>query len=368
MKITKGKYVLLIFLAAATNIFCQARETYDDTCRVLFIGSSYFEAFDVLSLFSNLAAAGGKSVEIDESVRSGLYLADHVLMAETEAKINSKDWDYVVLQGVGSLMAYPDSYTHHPVYPALQALCSKIHNNCSSTKVVFCLPWAYEDGMTWLQGWTDTYNDMQDKIYDNTLKYAGEIEFIIAPVGWAWKTVLNEKSFPLHYLHLSDWNHPSLKGSYLMACVIYSTLFCENVLGNSYYYTLEYEEAHYFQTVASQTVMQNTDLWKIPTTDIYENEVEIPEGIKLNQNYPNPFNPATVISYQLSVSGEVELSVFNSIGEKVCTLFAGNQNQGNHSVVWNGMNQNGHNMPSGMYYYSLRSDAAILTNKMILLK
>ena len=81
------------------------------------------------------------------------------------------------------------------------------------------MAWAFEDGMTWYQDWTDTYEDMQLKIYDTVLEYAEEIGFMIAPVGWSWYKVLEELDYPLHYLHMGDWNHPSLKGSYLMACM-----------------------------------------------------------------------------------------------------------------------------------------------------
>jgi len=58
--------------------------------------------------------------------------------------------------------------------------------NFKDTKIIYCLPWAYEDGMTWYEDWTDTYADMQDKIYNNTILFSNEIGFLIAPVGWAW--------------------------------------------------------------------------------------------------------------------------------------------------------------------------------------
>lgn len=218
----------------------------------------------------------------------------------TETKINERNWDYVILQGVGSLMAYPDYYTHHPVYPALLSLKNKIHTNCASTQIVFCLPWAYEDGMTWVEGWTDTYEDMQIIIYNKTIEYSNSIGFTIAPVGWAWYKVLDDKNYPLHYLHMSDWNHPSLKGSYLMACVIYSTIFQESTDNISYYSDLSSDDAKYFQSIGSNTVLDDIDLWNITTyidtthsdttdTDITSNNIVQPNKSILYQNYPNPF-------------------------------------------------------------------------------
>jgi len=234
----------------------------NDTIQVLFIGSSYFSYNDLLSLFKNLADKSGKQVLIGNQVTKG-YLADHAESSSTEEKINERDWDYVILQGVGSLTAYPDYYTHHPVLPALKILQEKISNNCQSTKMVFCMPWAYEDGMTWMPGWTDTYTDMQLKIYDRTLLWSDSLNFVVSPVGWSWKKVLEEKNFPLHYLHMSDWNHPSLKGSYLMACTIYSTIFKKSTERIAYYSELASSEAQYYQKVASDIVLKNLVQWNI---------------------------------------------------------------------------------------------------------
>ena len=231
--------------------------------KILFIGSSYFSYNNLTGMFATLTQANNKNIFIDYSIVNGTYLEYHASNPSTLDKINKRDWDYVVLQGVGTLMAYPDVFTDHPAYPALVTLHNKISTNSESTKMMFCLPWAYEDGMAWAQGWTDLYDDMQKKIYKNTLAYADEIGFIIAPVGMAWYRVLEEKNYPLHYLHLNDWNHPSLRGSYLTACVIYSTIFQESSSGIEYYADIPKNEALYFQDVASSTVLDSLQLWNI---------------------------------------------------------------------------------------------------------
>ena len=229
---------------------------------ILFIGSSYFVYNDLPELVRELSEDMGKTVTIDAEMRSGLYLDDHANLASTEAKINERDWDYIILQGVGRIVAYPDSFPDdHPVYPALVTLKDKIMANCEATKIIFQMPWAFEDGMIWVDGWTDEYPQMQQKIYNNTLAYSDSIGFIISPVGWAWNTVLYEQNYPLHYLHLSDWNHPSLRGSYLMACVIYSTIFQESIVGTVYSAGLPKDEASYFQSVGSSMVMDSLELW-----------------------------------------------------------------------------------------------------------
>ena len=231
---------------------------------ILFIGSSYFTYNNLPAMVRELSENMGKTVTIDAEMRNGLYLDDHAALATTEAKINERDWDYIVLQGGGMVMAYPDSFPdYHPVYPALVTLKNKIMANCETTKIIFEMPWAFEDGMIWVSGWADEYPEMQQKIYNNTLDYSGSIGFIISPVGWAWNTVLYELNYPLHYLHLSDWNHPSLKGSYLMACVVYSTIFQESTVGAEYSAGISEEEIFYFQSIASNMVLDSLELWNI---------------------------------------------------------------------------------------------------------
>ena len=82
--------------------------------------------------------------------------------------------------------------------------------------------------------------------------------------------------------------------------------------------------------------------------------VVVPMSHALEQNYPNPFNPETRISFSLKEAGRVNLTVFNVRGEVVRTLASGQMDAGAHMVVWDGRNDAGQTMPSGMYIYTLR--------------
>ena len=88
-----------------------------------------------------------------------------------------------------------------------------------------------------------------------------------------------------------------------------------------------------------------------------------PEGFVLNQNYPNPFNPTTAISYQLSAVSQVQLVVYNSLGQKVRTLVNRRQEAGKHSLIFNA-----EQFPSGIYFYRLTTNRSVQTRKMILLR
>ena len=94
-----------------------------------------------------------------------------------------------------------------------------------------------------------------------------------------------------------------------------------------------------------------------------------PEAFALANNYPNPFNPATTIKYALPQAADVELTVYNVVGQAVRTLVAEHQNAGRYVVEWDATNDSGHRLSSGMYFYRLQAGGEFLeTKKMLLLK
>jgi hypothetical protein len=95
---------------------------------------------------------------------------------------------------------------------------------------------------------------------------------------------------------------------------------------------------------------------------------EIPINYQLSQNYPNPFNPSTMINYQLPKANEVELSIFNVLGQKVVTLVSERQPAGSYRVQWNGRDKLGNTLVSGIYIYKLQAGSFIQTRKMTLIK
>ena len=95
----------------------------------------------------------------------------------------------------------------------------------------------------------------------------------------------------------------------------------------------------------------------------------LPEAFALADNFPNPFNPATTIQYALPQAADVELTVYNLVGQPVRTLVAEHQSAGHYAVEWDATNDSGHSLSSGMYFYRLQAGGAFLeVKKMLLLK
>jgi subtilisin family serine protease len=95
---------------------------------------------------------------------------------------------------------------------------------------------------------------------------------------------------------------------------------------------------------------------------------EIPLTFRLSQNYPNPFNPSTVINFSIPYAANIELSIFNILGEKVKTLVSGEILPGSYNVNWNGTNDFNQQLTSGIYFYRLKTSNFIQTKKMILIR
>ncbi len=94
----------------------------------------------------------------------------------------------------------------------------------------------------------------------------------------------------------------------------------------------------------------------------------LPDHFALEQNYPNPFNPSTTISYDLPQISQVRIEIFNMLGQLVKTLIDKQQEAGSYQTIWDGQDENGHRVSSGIYFYKIVASEQIKTKKMILIK
>jgi serine protease len=128
---------------------------------------------------------------------------------------------------------------------------------------------------------------------------------------------------------------------------------------------------------ALETSAQETELfWNDLVTGFTLDDIqETANTFKLFQNYPNPFNPTTKISWQLAVKSKVEVKIYSLLGQKIRTLLAESQEAGHHSALWDGRDNSGSPVASGVYIYRLsvrslsgKAENFVSTRKMILLK
>ena len=100
-------------------------------------------------------------------------------------------------------------------------------------------------------------------------------------------------------------------------------------------------------------------------TRIFNDNINVPVKVSLLQNYPNPFNPATKIIFQLAETSNIELTIFNQLGENVATLIHGKLETGIYSIEFDA---NNYQLSSGIYFHQLKSEKFLITKKMNLVK
>ncbi|MBN1893913.1 T9SS type A sorting domain-containing protein [bacterium] len=124
----------------------------------------------------------------------------------------------------------------------------------------------------------------------------------------------------------------------------------------------------------SGDINANEEIWnffknfKLAGTNEVKIDTRTPVGYELFQNYPNPFNSETKISYHLQRQSNVSLQIVSTLGRLVKTLVDKSQSAGNYSFCWNGKDELGRDMASGLYLFNFRTEAFIDSRKMLLLR
>jgi hypothetical protein len=95
---------------------------------------------------------------------------------------------------------------------------------------------------------------------------------------------------------------------------------------------------------------------------------KLPSRFELQQNYPNPFNASTVVRFSITRQGDIVLEIANILGQTLVLFRLTQAHPGTYSITWDGKDKAGKTMPSGLYFYQLRTPEANLTRKMTILR
>ncbi len=109
--------------------------------------------------------------------------------------------------------------------------------------------------------------------------------------------------------------------------------------------------------------------WIGPALEIAQrNDESVSHGFGLSQNYPNPFNPSTIIQYELPQASQIRLAIYNLLGERVRTLVDAKESAGVKQVTWDGRNDRGGRVSSGVYVYRIEAGEVRMARRLLLMK
>ncbi len=237
-----------------------------DTLSVLFLGNSYTSVNNLPQLVKNMAASAGKTLITDSNLPGGQTISGHLMDANSMAKIRQGGWDYVVIQEQSQVPSI-DFYRYNDMYPALYELKDSITARNPCAKIITYMTWGRRfggqqcdpQGIHCSPVFTN-FNHMQDSLTSAYLMISNLLKMQCAPVGVAWKNVLNDTNL---VLHSGDNSHPALSGSYLAACVLHSSIWKKPVTGLAYNAGLSAPLATYLQQMSDQTVFPSAGQWNL---------------------------------------------------------------------------------------------------------
>ncbi len=233
--------------------------------KVLFIGNSYTYVNDLPKLLKDIGTSYGDSIYTDQNTPGGHQLIQHATNATTLAKIKQDQWDYVVIQEQSQKPSFNPTQVANDVYPYAKLLCDSIKSNWSCSEPVFYMTWGRENGdASNCASYPPicTYAGMQQRLRESYMAMSAANSATTSPVGVAWKTMRD--SFPSVGLYSGDGSHPNIYGSYLAACVFYSTLHQKSTIGcTSIPAGISATDAANIQRISTNTVLDSLSLWRV---------------------------------------------------------------------------------------------------------
>lgn len=143
-----------------------------------------------------------------------------------------------------------------------------------------------------------------------------------------------------------------------------------SINGNRWEKIGSYCEGFKTMTLLSQKIYaggKGVFVMDIPTS-VFDYILPLPHNFRLYNNFPNPFNPSTTINYEIKTRSMVFLEIFDIQGKKIKTLVRKEQTSGKYSIFWNGEDESGVQVTSGVYFCVLRTEGHTIIKKMLLLR
>ncbi|WP_159038638.1 DUF4886 domain-containing protein [Brumimicrobium mesophilum] len=240
---------LALLLLAATS-YSQVQK------KILFIGNSYTNANNLPELITSLAQASGNSIISDAYTPGGSQLNQHATNPVVLNKIAAEDWDFVVLQEQSQLPAFPYAQTSTLFYPNAAILADSIYANNECSLPLFYNTWGRQVGDPQWDS-INTFQKMNKRLFEAYSLAAEQAGAMLSPIGIGFSHVNQDGNAIVNFndLYTNDGSHPTIKGSYLAACIFNNVIFSGISTGNTFVPNgINAAEAGYLQGVADHVV------------------------------------------------------------------------------------------------------------------
>lgn len=231
-----------------------------DTLRALFIGNSYTAVNNLPDMVSQVAAAQGDALIYDSNTPGGATFQMQAANAINYEKMHAQHWNYIVLQGQSQEPSFPYDQVNSQTLPYAVQLSDSAKNIQPCSQVVFYMTWGRQVGDPQWDS-INTFDKMNERLRAAYLRIADSAAAAVSPVGVAWKYVRDH--YPNINLYQQDGSHPSLEGSYLAACVFYSSFFQKSCINNNFNPGIDPATALILQQVGSSMVLDSLGTWAL---------------------------------------------------------------------------------------------------------
>lgn len=233
-----------------------------DSVSVFFIGNSYTYYNNLPAMINSVANSFGDEISWVEQTPGGSTFMGHSTNPQTYVNINSRPWDFVVLQAQSQEPSFSDSQVNAQTLPYAEQIADSVYSNRFCSNVLFFMTWGRKNGdPQWAP--ISTYEGMNSRLRAAYMRMADSVQGSVSPVGSAWAYVRANYPSLGDSLYVSDGSHPSVEGSYLAACTFYASLFRESPVGSSYTAGLSGTTVEILQQAAAIAVLDSLDQWNL---------------------------------------------------------------------------------------------------------
>lgn len=190
--------------------------------KILFIGNSFTHMNAMPKQFDKLAKSLDQKVLVEMEAKSNHTLKMHCARPELFKTINSKKWDYVIIQPFSRELIFDKDSINEATIPYFQQIMDSIRANNACTNILLYETWGYKNGYAERND-TDSFDEMAMKIENGARYIADTFDLAIVPVGMVWREIVNKH--PEINLFDADEHHPSPIGSYLVASTFYAAIY-----------------------------------------------------------------------------------------------------------------------------------------------